>query len=494
MNPNTDVAIIGAGFGGLAAALRLKKENKYSFVIFERAAEVGGTWRDNVYPGCGCDIPSHLYSFADELNPNWSRAFSGQAEILAYLKHCVEKNNLRPLIRFNSEIVKAEFNEAMGYWLLTDQHGTTTSARVVVSAMGPLNRPNFPDFEGLALFKGKVFHSSEWDTTYDLRGKKVALIGTGASAIQIVPNIAHQVAQLTLFQRTPPWIAPRLDRSIGSRERWLYQHLPFLQRAVRNLIYWILELRGLGFLGNKTIAKIGTQQCLNNINDHIKDPILRQKVTPTYQFGCKRVLISDDYYPALNLPHVHLEQQAIDHITPNGVVTTDGTHYEADLLVMCTGFVASEIFLDNVIRGRQQRNLLDEWRIDGPEAHRGIVVSGFPNMFFLLGPNSGLGHNSVVHIIESQVNYVIDYLHQLDRLGPHDYLDVRPEVQAAHNTELQTKLHNSVWGSGCHSWYQTSKGKNTTIYPGLTVTYRNETKRINPEDFEVVHGAEMVVA
>lgn len=481
-----EIAIIGAGFGGLAAALRLKKEGQHSFVILERATEIGGTWRDNIYPGCGCDIPSHLYSFADELNPNWSRSFSGQAEILAYLKHCVNKNNLQPHIQFGFEVNKAIFDETSGTWQLSSSDGQTLSARVVVSATGPLNRPNIPKIEGLENFEGKVFHTSAWDTNFSLKGKKVAIIGTGASAIQVVPNIVNEVAELSIFQRTAPWIVPRLDRKISHFEHRLFETFPFIQRGIRSLIYWILELRGMSFLGNKFLNKLGTLQALRYIKNQIKNPELRRKVTPNYQLGCKRVLISDDYYKAIQQPHVRVEVDGIKAIEKNGLRCQNGELYEADLIVLGTGFVASEILLDTQIIGRNGRNLIEEWKTEGPEAYRGINVAGFPNTFFLLGPNTGLGHNSVVHIMESQVNYLMDFLNKMKELPQSAYFDVKPSAQQENNRLIQQKLKGTVWDSGCKSWYQTSEGKNTTIYPGLTVTYRNETRHFQEQDYDLI--------
>ena len=485
MKAVVDVAIIGAGFAGLGAAVRLKQRGT-SFVIFERAAEVGGTWRDNVYPGCACDVPSHLYSLSFAPNPNWSRMYSPQAEILNYLKNVVDTYQLRPTIRYNTDIIRTEFSESDGCWTLTDRAGNSMTARVVIVATGPLNRPSIPKLNGIDTFAGRAFHSANWDHAYDLTGKRVAIVGTGASAIQIVPQIAPKVTQLTVFQRTAPYVTPRSDRTVSPTEQRLFRRLPVLQRAYRSFIYWFNELQGLLFLGNKTLGKLGARKAKQHLEAAISDPELRRKATPNYQIGCKRVLVSDDYYPALTRPNVELVTDRIDHVTPTGIVTTDDIERPVDAIIYGTGFVASEIIVDLRIVGRKGHNLHDQWLTSGPEAHYGITVSGYPNLLFLVGPNTGLGHNSIVHMIESQVQYVLGYLDLLDRAGPDAFLDVKPDAQETYNADIQQKMVGTVWASGCQSWYMDSRGKNTTIWPALTVTYRNATKRVNPAHYDVV--------
>ncbi len=486
MKADVDVAIIGAGFAGLGAAVRLKQRGNTSFVIFERANEVGGTWRDNVYPGCACDVPSHLYSLSFAPNPGWSRTYSPQPEILSYLKTVVETYQLKPSIRYNTEIIRTEFSESTGFWTLTDRAGTSLTARVVIGAIGPLNRPSIPPLTGLNTFAGRTFHSSNWDHTYDLTDKRVAVIGTGASAIQIVPQIAPVVHQLTIFQRTAPYVTPRLDRVITPFEQWLFQRLPITRKAYRGFIYWINELRGLSFLGNETFNRLGTKQAIKHLEAAISDPELRRKATPNYKLGCKRVLVSDDYYPALTRPNVELVTERITEVRPNAILASDGTEYPTDTLIFSTGFVASEIISDLNVIGRNGRNLFQQWLTSGPEAHYGLTVSGYPNLLFLVGPNTGLGHNSIVHMIESQVNYVISYLNLLDKAGPGAFLDVKPEAQQSYNADIQQKLTKTVWASGCQSWYLDSRGKNTTLWPALTVAYRKATRRVNPADYTVV--------
>ncbi|QJW89192.1 NAD(P)/FAD-dependent oxidoreductase [Spirosoma taeanense] len=491
MKPDVDVAIIGAGFAGLGAAVRLKQRSNTSFVVFERADRVGGTWRDNIYPGCACDVPSHLYSLSFAPNPNWSRMYSPQPEILAYLQNVVDTYNLQPHIRYHTEIIRTEFSEENACWTVTDRTGNALTARVVIGAIGPLNRPTIPKLPGLDQFAGRTFHSSRWDTSYDLTGKRVAVVGTGASAIQIVPAIAPIVGQLTVFQRTAPYVMPRLDRAVSSVEQRLFRQLPVFQKSYRTFIYWLNELRGLSFLGNETFHKFGTAQARKHLEASIDDPELRRKATPNYKMGCKRVLVSDDYYPALTRPNVELVTERIAEVKPNAVVTSDGTERPIDVLIFGTGFVASEIICDLNIIGRNGRSLFDEWLTTGPEAHYGLTTSGYPNLLFLVGPNTGLGHNSIVHMIESQVNYVLGYLDLLERAGHDAFLDVKPEVQAAYNADIQQKLARTVWASGCQSWYLDARGRNTTLWPALTVAYRNATRRVNPADYNIVQARQL---
>lgn len=487
VNPDFQVGIVGAGFGGLIAALRLKNSGRRSFVIFERANSVGGTWRDNIYPGCACDVHSHLYCIASEPNPNWSEAFSSQPEIWAYMKDVVRKNELETHIRYNTEIVAMQFLEEQGFWKVSDQNGNSVTVKMLILATGPLNRPHLPAFGGLETFKGKYFHSSAWDYNYNLKGKKVAVVGTGASAIQIIPNIADQVAQLYVFQRTPAWVMPRRNRPISRIEKQLLGRVPFAQKLYRELIYWVRELFGLGFVGNNTLNKFMERTVLKTIKKQVNDPELRQKLTPTYQIGCKRVLIADDFYPTFNRANVHLITDTIDRITPNGILAQNGTDYPADLIVFATGFVAADIELESQIIGLNNRSLIDEWRKTGAEAYHGITVSGYPNLAFILGPNTGLGHSSVLHMMESQMNYIMQYIEQLEKNAPKTTaLDLKQDAQTGYNRQLQTDFEGTVWASGCKSWYMNRNGKNTTLYPHLTAAFRKETQRFDVENYTLL--------
>lgn len=474
-----EFAIIGAGFGGLGMGIRLKMAQQNSFVIFERANELGGTWRDNTYPGCACDIPSIVYSFSFDQNPNWSRSFPTQPEILAYLKHCVKKFNIERHIRFNADVNYLSFDEEAACWLVKTADGQSVTAKYVVSAMGPLNRPNLPDLPGLDTFAGESFHSSAWNHDFTIIGKRVAVIGTGASAVQFVPEVAKKVSKLHLFQRTPPWIVPRGDGPVSPRKKALFKRVPFLQKLFRSRRYWLLEFGVLGFLGNKVVNKFATDVALKHLEASISDPELRQKVTPDYQFGCKRALVSDNYYPALQSDNVELVTDGVQEVRAHSIVGNDGVERPIDALIFGTGFVASEFLLDMKIYGRKQRELLTEWQDDGPEAYYGLSVSGYPNLFFLLGPNTGLGHNSVILMMESQYNYIFDYVRHLEKINE-PFLDIDPEVQAQHNQDIQKELASTVWQSGgCTSWYQNKHGKNTTLWPGSTVKYRRMTKRVH---------------
>lgn len=473
------VGIVGAGFAGLTAALRLKKTRRQSFIIFERAAEPGGTWRDNIYPGCACDVASPLYSFSDQPNPTWNRLYSGQPEILNYMKAVIEKNDLNKHIIYNAEIVEAHFNPDTGTWAVTDIHGRTVTVRMLILGTGPLNRPNVPDFPGLGDFKGKQFHSSNWDKDYDLNGKKIAVIGTGASAIQIIPAITPMVKDLIVFQRTPAWITPRIDKALTSQQQQKWKRYPVLLKWKREKIYWYNEFLGLGFIGGERINKIMLKYALRRLEKQVKDPEIRKKLTPDYKIGCKRILKSDDFYHVFNKEHVKLVTEPIEKFLPGGIVA-GGITYQLDAVIHATGFVAADIDLKMKIIGLDGDNLIDRWKLTSAEAYLGTTVNGFPNLAFILGPNTGLGHNSVVHIMESQMNYVMQYIRHLEKAGPGSYLDVKESVQEKYNQDIQKKFSNTVWSSGCKSWYLNGAGKNTTLFPRLTGYFRKLTKRFDP--------------
>jgi cation diffusion facilitator CzcD-associated flavoprotein CzcO len=493
MNVDYQVGIVGAGFAGLVAALRLKNAGKESFVIFERGAEIGGTWRDNIYPGCACDVAVHLYSFADVPNPNWSNLYAAQPEILDYLKNVSVKRDLQKHIRLDADIVEARFIEEQAYWLVTDRLGRETTVSVLLLAMGPLNRPFVPRIKGLENFKGRYFHTSEWDKNFDSTGKRIGVIGTGASAVQVVPNIAPLVKHLTVFQRTPAWIADRFDKKISERRKRLHKQFPLLQKSKREFFYWISEFFGLGFLGNKTVNKIMAWTSLRKLRKEVKDETTRKKLTPNYTIGCKRILKSDDFYPTFNGDKVTLETNGIEAFTSDGIVTRDGKQHLIDAVIFATGFIAADFNLYIKVTGVNGRNLIDEWKTTGAQAYLGTIVSGFPNLALLLGPNTGLGHNSIIHMIESQMNYVMQFIEFIERAQEGEYIDVRPEVQQAYNHRIQQQLEKTVWASGCKSWYMNATGKNTTLYPGLTLTYRKETKKFDATAYKKVKAAALVV-
>ncbi|WP_423195274.1 Baeyer-Villiger monooxygenase [Cupriavidus sp. H19C3] len=479
-----DIAIVGSGFAGLAMGIRLKQAGSADFLIFEQADAVGGTWRDNHYPGCTCDVQSHLYSFSFAPNPDWSRMFSPQAEIRAYLEHCTDRFGLRPHLRFGHALRRATWDEDAGMWRLEMANDRTVRARVLVSAMGGLSRPALPDIPGLASFAGTCFHSQQWRHDYPFAGKRVAVIGTGASAIQFVPQIAPQVAHLDLYQRTAPWILPKPDRAMGPRERWLFRHLPFTQTLLRAGIYWMLEARVLGFVMHPRLMKAVERLARRHLARQVADPALRRTLTPDYTIGCKRVLISNDYYPALARPNVDVVTTGIDHVEADAVVLRDGTRRPVDCIVLGTGFHATDPLPRGVIVGRAGQDLLDAWR-DGAQAYLGTTVAGFPNLFFVVGPNTGLGHSSMVLMIESQVAYILDALRAMRAQRVHA-VAVRAPVQHAFNARIQQKLDRAVWSAGgCASWYLDPRsGRNTTLWPGFTWQFRRATASFRMRDYE----------
>jgi cation diffusion facilitator CzcD-associated flavoprotein CzcO len=480
-----DVLIIGSGFAGLGMGIRLKQAGIESFTILEQAGGVGGTWRDNHYPGAACDIPSHLYSFSFEPNPRWTRAFGEQTEILAYLEHCADKYGLRPHLRFGAEVVRASFDERSGIWEVIARDGRTWRARALVSGCGGLSRPSYPDIPGLSSFEGKTFHTARWDHRFPLEGKTVGLIGTGASAIQIVPEIAPRVGRMHLFQRTPPWIMPKPDRDIGPVERAIFRRAPALQRLARMGIYLALEWRAVAFVSAPGLLKRAEPMALRYLASRVRDPALRAKLTPSYTLGCKRILMSNDYFEAVQRDNVELVTDEIERVIPAGIVTRGGVTRRLDALVLATGFQAAEAVSPFETRGRGGRDLNEAWR-RGPEAYLGTTVSGFPNLFLLMGPNTGLGHNSMVFIIESQIQYALDCIRTMRSRGLR-FVDVLPDAQARYNERIQARLAKTVWNvGGCASWYKTRDGKNTTLWPGFTVEFRLRTRRFDPAAYDLV--------
>ncbi|MER5773303.1 NAD(P)/FAD-dependent oxidoreductase [Streptomyces sp. NPDC002039] len=479
------VAVIGSGFGGLGAAVRLRREGITDFVVLERADSVGGTWRDNDYPGCACDVPSHLYSFSFAPNPDWPRTFSGQPHIRAYLEQVADTFGLRPHIRLNSEVRLMRWDADELRWEIETSTGNLT-ADVVVSATGPLSDPKMPEIPGLAEFPGKVFHSARWDHDYDLRGKRVAMIGTGASAIQIVPAIAPDVDRLTLFQRTPPWVMPRTDRAISAFERRLHRQLPFTQAARRGLLWGIRELQVSAF--TKRPNQLGLVESLAKANmaRSIKDPVLRAKLTPSYRIGCKRILLSSEYYPALARPNVDLVASGLKEIRGSVLVAADGTETEVDAIVFGTGFHVTDMPIADRVVGADGQTLADAWK-DGMKSLRGATAAGFPNWMTIIGPNTGLGNSSMILMIESALNYMADYLRQLDTLGGRTALAARPSAVNTWNRRVQSRMERTVWNTGgCTSWYLDANGLNTTVWPGTTGAFRRETRTVDLAEYEVV--------
>ncbi len=472
-----DIAILGAGFAGLGMAIRLKQRGVSNFVVFERAGEVGGTWRDNTYPGCACDIRSDLYSFSFAPNPDWAHRYARQPEILAYLKRVAEEFGVTPHIRFNHEMQEARWDDEAALWRIRTSSGEY-SARVLVSGHGPLIDPKWPDIPGLDGFPGEMFHSARWNHAADLAGKRVAVIGTGASAIQFVPELQKVAGQVTVFQRTPPWIMPRLDAPTGERRRRLFRHAPLLQRLSRQYVFGRAELQHLGF-SNRRVGEMVEKLGHTHLAAQVPDAELRRKLTPSYRVGCKRILVSDDYYPALLQPNVELVTEAISKVSGDEVVTADGQHRQFDVLIGATGFNATRPPVARLLFGRDGQSLADAWA-DHLEALHGTTVAGFPNLFLLVGPNTALGHNSIVYIIEAQLEYI---LQALAYMGRQHLLALEPtlEAQRRYSDALQEKLKTSVWSrGGCTSFYLDANGRNSTLWPERASAFRQTLKRFDP--------------
>ena len=461
------VAIIGSGFGGLGMAIRLKEQGDEDFVVFERAEEVGGTWRANTYPGAACDVPSRLYSFSFARNGDWTRSFSPQQEILDYLRDCADRFGVRDHIRFGTLVEQADWDDDARLWRIETSGGSLT-ADTLVSAAGGLSEPKLPPIPGVESFAGRLMHSAEWDHDHDITGERVAVIGTGASAIQIVPGIQPRVAQVDVYQRTAPWVMPRNDREFSRLERALYQRFPALQKLTRESIYWAREGLVIGLRRPKLMRAVVQKLALKYIREQVEDPELREKVTPDYTIGCKRILISDDYYKALTQPNADVVTSPIAEVRARSIVTSDGVEHPADTIVFATGFEVTPPPIAERIHGRDGRALAEVWRETGMQGYKGTTVAGFPNLFFLVGPNTGLGHNSIVYVIEAQLQYVMEALKTM-RERSIAALEPKAEAQVAYNRDIQAKLEGTVWNAGgCASWYLDDAGRNTTLWPTYT--------------------------
>ncbi len=478
------VAIIGAGFSGLGAGIRLREAGYTDFVILERAGSVGGTWRDNSYPGCACDVPSHLYSFSFALNPDWSHSFSRQGEIWDYLEAVTDRYRLRRHIRFATEVHSAHWDVSSCQWQVQTSRGSLR-ADVLISAAGPLSEPALPGIPGLDSFPGEIFHSARWNHGYDLAGKRVALVGTGASAIQIAPEIQPQVDRLVLFQRTPAWVLPRRDRQISAAEKWLYRHLPPAQRLARLGIYLSREATVGAFVKRPGVLKRAQRLALAHLERSVPDPGLRAKLTPGYVMGCKRILLSNDFYPALTRPNVDVVASGLAAVDGSRLTAQDGTVHEADAIIFATGFHATDMPIAQQIHGAAGVSLAQAWGGD-MRALRGTTIPGFPNLCLVVGPNTGLGHNSMVYIIESQLDYIVDYLKTLDTKGA-AALDARPGAQDRWCADIERRMSATVWATGgCVSWYLNAAGRNPTLWPGSTLRFRQATRRVDPSEYDVI--------
>jgi cation diffusion facilitator CzcD-associated flavoprotein CzcO len=481
------VVVVGSGFSGLCAAIKLKESGRHDFVVLERGDDVGGTWRDNTYPGAACDVPSHVYSFSFAPNPTWTRSFSPQQEIHAYLQRVARDHDVLRHVRFGAELTSASWVPDQQHWAISTTLGDLT-ADVLVAGTGALSDPTFPDVPGLDSFAGTTFHSARWDHSWSPKGRRVAVIGTGASAIQFVPYVQPEAERLLVFQRTAPWVLPRVDRAITPKEQSLYAKHPALQKAARTAIYWGRESHLIGFRYNRALLKLAERMATKQLERQVPDPELRAKLRPTFDLGCKRVLLSSTYYPALTKPNADVVTDRIVEVVPAGVVTegADGarTTHEVDTIVFGTGFhvtdppVADRVCVDGV-------SLAKRWAGEGMQAHRGLTVTGFPNLFFLVGPNSGLGHNSMVLMIEAQVGHMIQALDAM-RAGGYAVIEPRAEVQASYNAELQADMAKTVWSTGgCSSWYLDANGRNTTLWPDFTWKYMRRMRRFRLSEYVV---------
>jgi cation diffusion facilitator CzcD-associated flavoprotein CzcO len=477
------LAIVGAGFSGLCMAIRAKQEGIEDFVVLERATEIGGTWRDNTYPGCQCDIPSALYSYSFAPNPNWTRFYPLQEEIREYLRGVAERYGVVPYVRFGHDVQSAEWLEEEHRWRLQTTAGEFT-ADVLVGGMGGLSNPALPEVPGLEGFKGTLFHSADWDHEHDLRGERVGVIGTGASAIQFLPMIQPKVGRLTLFQRTPAWVLPDPDRPVKGIERVLWRRLPITQRLLRTVLYGVFELTVLGTIVNPRLAERFESVGRRHLRDQVPDPELRAKLTPSYTLGCKRITMSNTYYPALCAPNAEVVTDPIERITETGIRTRDGAERELDAIILGTGFKVHDNPAFTRVRGRGGMTLAESWQ-GSPRAYLGSTISGFPNLFLLVGPNSAGGFNSIIFTTESHVNYAIEALKTMDKRGART-AEVRREVYDRWTRQTDKRLAESVWNEGgCRSWYLDPNGRNGVWWPGFMASLWLRTRRFNAGEYEL---------
>lgn len=477
------VAIIGAGFAGIGAAIRLKDEGITDFVIFERDSRVGGTWRDNTYPGAACDIPSRLYSYSFAPNPEWSHTYSGSDEILSYIDHMVDSSGIAPHIRFDHTVTGIAYDAEAGEWTVDLEGRDPVRARAVIVASGPLANASFPDIPGIDSYQGHKIHSARWDHDYDFAGKRVAVIGTGASGVQIIPELVKTAESVKVFQRTPGWVLPRINRSTSGWLKRLYRELPVAQSLTRAAWFWGHESVAVGVVWDTPFTRLVEAVSLANLRMQVKDPWLRRQLKPDFSAGCKRLLMSSDYYPALQADNCKLVTWPIARISPKGIRTVEGIEHQFDAIVFATGFDVSKAGTPFPVSGLDGRDLASEWS-RGAYAYRSVAVSGYPNLYFTFGPNSGPGHSSALVYMEAQIDYIVDAIGALLRYGWKS-LDVRPEVQQDYNEDIQRRLKSTTWNSGCQSWYLTEDGFNPTMFPGFATQYVNQLKKLDLRDYKI---------
>ncbi|MBJ8348945.1 NAD(P)/FAD-dependent oxidoreductase [Antrihabitans sp. YC2-6] len=477
-----DVAIIGGGFAGIGTAIRLKQKGISNFAIFERGARVGGTWRDNTYPGAACDIPSRLYSYSFAPNPNWSHTYSGSEEILGYIDRMVDDFALLPHIQFGHNITGVEFDEATGLWTIAAAgRKRNVKARSVVVASGPLANASLPAIRGIETYEGHKIHSARWDHDYDFTGKKVAVVGTGASGVQIIPELVERAASVKVFQRTPGWVLPRFNRKTNGLMKQVYRDIPATESLARQAWFWGHESVALGVVWNTPLTRVVEMVGKAHLRAQVKDPWLRRQLTPDFRAGCKRLLMTSDYYPALQRDNCTLVTWPIARISEKGIRTVEGIEHQFDCIVFATGFDVSKTGTPIPIVGRHGRVLSDEWS-GGAYAYKSVAVAGYPNLFFTFGPNSGPGHNSALVYMEAQIDYLTDGIHTLLEQNLQT-IDVRRDLQDRYNERLQKKLAATTWNSGCKSWYLTEDGFNPSMFPGFGTQFANQLATFELGDY-----------
>ncbi len=478
----TRVVIIGAGFGGIGLGLKLKDAGLTDFVILEKSEAVGGVWRENRYPGAACDVPSHLYSFSFAPRADWPDKYASQADILDYLRRCADA--IAPHIHYGADVTQARWDETAACWRIETRDGRVFESQSLVTATGQLSRPTTPKIAGLERFAGQAFHSAAWPQHCDLAGKRVAVIGTGASAIQVVPALAPQVEQLYLFQRSAAYVLPKPEKKYPRWQIALYQRVPIALKLSRLITYIQYELKAFAFVTWRAALRFKRKAFFRNLKRGVKTPELRERLTPDYRLGCKRILFSNDFYPALDRPNVELVTDAIAEIRPETILTADGKERKADAIIFATGFAATDFLAPIKIIGLGGKDLRQSWSNAGAQAHLGMTVAGFPNFFMLYGPNTNLAHNSIVYMIESQIHYILKCLKRLQR-GEIRSIEVKKESQDRFNAGLQARLEKATWSKGCTSWYLNAAGRNVANWPGYSLEFRLRTRAPDWDDYAV---------